>query len=59
MNHFGESGPRIKRFRDALLNIEPAVCVERAVLTTRAYKEHEMDQIVIKRACMLKEICKT
>ena len=56
MNHFGESSPRIKRFRDALLNIEPAVCVERAVLTTRAYKEHEMDQIVIKRACMLKEI---
>ena len=56
MGHFGTSTERIQRFRQQLLDIVPAVCTERAVLTTRAYKEHEMDQIVLKRAYMLKEI---
>ncbi len=57
MNHFGTSTERIRSFRRELLDISvPVVCVERAVLTTRAYKAHEMDQIVLKRAYMLKEI---
>lgn len=56
MEHFGTSTPRIQKFRAALLNIEPTVCTERAVLATRAYKEHEMDQIVLKRAYMLREV---
>ena len=50
MEHFGTSTQRIQQYRSALLNIEPAVCTERAVLATRAYKAHEMDQIVLKRA---------
>ena len=56
MEHFGTSTQRIQQYRSALLNIEPAVCTERAVLATRAYKAHEMDQIVLKRAYMLKEV---
>lgn len=56
MNYFGTSTDRIRRFRQRLLDTEPIVCTERAVLTTKAYKEHEMDQTVLKRAYMLKEI---
>lgn len=56
MGHFGTSTTRIQRFRQQLLDIVPAVCTERAVLTTKAYKAHEMDQIVLKRAYMLKEV---
>ena len=56
MEHFGTSTRRIQKFRSALLNIEPAVCKERAVLATRAYKDHEMDQTVLKRAYMLREV---
>ena len=55
-NYFGEMTPRIKSFRADLLNTVPKVCTERAVLTTKAYKEHEMDQVVLKRAYMLKEV---
>jgi len=50
------STKRISHFREKLINTLPNICVERAVLTTKAYKEHEMDQIVVKRAYMLKEI---
>ena len=56
MHDFGTSTPRIQAFRQELLNIVPGVCTERAVLTTRAYKAHEMDQVVLKRAYMVKEI---
>lgn len=55
-NYFGEMTPRIKSFRDDLLNTVPKVCTERAVLTTKAYREHEMDQVVLKRAYMVKEV---
>lgn len=56
MGYFGTSTNRIQRFRQQLLDIVPAVCTERAMFTTRAYKTHEMDQIVLKRAYMLKEV---
>ena len=56
MSYFGTSTPRIQRFRQELLDIVPTVCTERALLTTRAYKAHEMDQVVLKRAYMLKEV---
>ena len=56
MSHFGTSSPRIQRFRQELLDIVPTICTERALLTTKAYKAHEMDQIVLKRAYMLKEV---
>ncbi|MBU9727703.1 glycyl radical protein [Diplocloster modestus] len=55
-SNFGTSTQRIKNFREKLLAITPAVCTERAVLTTKAYQEHEMDQVVLKRAYMVKEI---
>ena len=56
MSYFGKSSPRIQKFRQELLDIVPAVCTERAVLTTRAYRAHEMDPLVVKRACMLREV---
>jgi len=56
MSHFGTSTQRIQRFRRQLLDIVPAVCTERAVLATKAYREHEMDRIVLKRAHMLREV---
>ena len=57
MNHeFGILSDRISRLRQNILSIRPEVCVERAVLTTKAYREHEQEQVVLKRAYMVKEI---
>ena len=56
MRDFGTSTPRIQQFRDALLNTTPTVCTERAVLTTETYKAHEMEQVVLKRGHMLKNV---
>ena len=56
MERFGESTLRIQCMRKTLLDTQATVCTERAVLATRAYKAHEMDQIVLKRAYMLKEV---
>ena len=53
---FGKSTQRISQFRSELLHTAPNICVERARLTTQAYKEHEMDQVVLKRAFMLKNV---
>ncbi|AEC01337.1 glycyl radical protein [Parasphaerochaeta coccoides] len=55
MNHFGELHERTAIMRHRLLETQPTVCTERAIATTRAYKEHEMDQVVVKRAHMLDE----
>lgn len=54
--HFGISSERIQTYREKILSIIPEVCTERAVLTTKAYKEHENEQIVLKRAYMVKEV---
>ena len=54
--HFGVSAPRIQRMRQRLLSIQPTVCTQRAVLATRAYRRHEMEPVVLKRAYMLKEV---
>lgn len=54
--NFGELSFRNYKFRKELLETTPEVCVERAILTTKAYKEHENKQIVLKRAYMVKEI---
>lgn len=56
MNRFGESTPRIRFLRQQLLDTEATVCTQRAVLVTKAYKEHEADQVVLRRAYMLKEV---
>jgi pyruvate formate-lyase/glycerol dehydratase family glycyl radical enzyme len=50
------STKRINSFRDELLSITPQICTERAILATNAYKDHEMDQTVLKRAYMLQNI---
>ena len=53
---FGQLSNRINRMRQNILNIRPEVCVERAVLATKAYREHEQEQVVLKRAYMVKEV---
>lgn len=50
------STQRISKLRESLIDTLSNICVQRAVLATKAYKEHEMDQVVLKRAYMLKEI---
>jgi len=55
-NYFGELNIRSKRMRDNLLSIQPAICTERAVLTTDSYKQNEHEQQVLKRAYMLDRV---
>lgn len=47
---FGELTPRMKEFRESVLNEKPFVDAERAVLVTEAYKANEAQPAVIKRA---------
>lgn len=56
MNYFGESSARISEFRQKLLDTKAVVCTERAMLATKAYKEYEMEPVVLRRAYMLKEV---
>lgn len=56
MSKFGTATKRMLEFRNELVNTTASVCTERAVLTTKSYKEHEMEQTVLKRAYMLKNI---
>lgn len=56
MNDREQLTPRIAAMREKILSTRPEVCVERALLTTRAYREHEADPVVLKRAYMLREI---
>ena len=49
-NYFGAPSGRIAAMREKLLAIEPQVCVERAVYTTEAYKEHISEPNILKRA---------
>ncbi len=42
--------------RERILGVQPTVCTERAVLATEAYREHEMDQVVLRRAWMLDRV---
>jgi formate C-acetyltransferase len=54
--YFGELGERTARIRERLLNTQPSVDTERAVLTTESYRAHEQDQVVLKRAYMLDNV---
>ncbi len=54
--YFGELGERTVRIRNRLLNTQPSVDTERAVLTTESYRAHEQDQVVLKRAYMLDNV---
>ena len=53
-NYFGELTPRMQRFREALVNVTPRICVERAMITTETYRENQDQPLAIKRALMLK-----
>lgn len=55
-NFFGELTPRMKSFREELLNAKPQVCVERAMITTEIYRENQDQPLAIKRALMLKHV---
>lgn len=50
MNYFGTPTPRIAKMREDLLNTKAQVCVERALLTTEAYKKHKDKMNILKRA---------
>ncbi|MCQ4895211.1 glycyl radical protein [Anaerotruncus sp. DFI.9.16] len=56
MSYFGELTPRMAAFREELLNAKPQVCVERAVITTRVYRERQDQPLALKRAIMLREV---
>jgi len=47
---------RIRRLREECIKSEPAICHERAVIITEAYKEHEDKQINIKRALAVAKV---
>lgn len=56
VEHFGDLTPRMESYREAVLNKQPYIDAERAVLCTQAYKENISQPAVIKRAKMLKTI---
>ena len=55
-NYFGELNQSTKAMREKLLSVQPAVCTERAVLTTESYRGAEQEQVVLKRAYMLDRV---
>ena len=55
-SHFGELTPRMKAFREEMLDEKPYIDAERAVLATEAYREHQNQPNVMKRALMLEKI---
>ncbi len=55
-DHFGKLNDRTAAMRARILDIQPTVCTERAVLTTQSYREHEQDQVILRRAYMLDNV---
>ena len=55
-SHFGELTPRMKAFREEMLDEKPYIDAERAVLATEAYRAHQNQPNVMKRALMLEKI---
>ena len=47
---------RVPRLREELLDAKPRVCVERARLVTEAYRQHEADPMVLRRAKALAHV---
>ena len=54
--YFGSLGPRTARIRARLLDTQPTVDTQRALLTTESYRAHEQDQVVLRRAYMLDNV---
>lgn len=57
-NYFGEPSKRIAHMREELLSINPQVCVERAIYTTEAYKEHKDKMKILQRAYAIENTLK-
>ena len=49
-NYFGTPTERIAKMREELLSTKPQVCVERAIYTTEAYKQHKDKMKILQRA---------
>ena len=56
VEHFGDLTPRMNSFREAVLDKKPYIDATRALLVTEAYKKHQNQPAVMKRALMLKNI---
>ena len=54
--HFGALTPRMKAFREEVLDEKPYVDAERAILATQAYRENQNQPRVMARARMLRNI---
>lgn len=54
--HFGSLTPRMKSFRNTVLDKKPYICAERALLATETYSLYQNQPPVMKRALMLKNI---
>lgn len=54
--HFGRLTPRMRHFREAVLDERPYIDEERALLVTQTYEEHRDLPRVLLRAYMLKNI---
>ncbi|MDR2486174.1 MAG: glycyl radical protein [Treponema sp.] len=54
--YFGELTPRMKDFRENLLNAKPCVCAERARITTETYRANMDKPMVLRRALMYKNV---
>lgn len=57
-NHFGKLTKRMNDYRESVLTKQPFICAERALLATEAYKEHQNQPNIMKRALMLENILK-
>ncbi len=56
LDHFGELTPRMRRFREAVLDERPYVDGERAVLCTESYEQTRAQPPAMRRALMLSHI---
>ena len=54
--HFGSLTPRMKAFREEVLEEKPFIDAQRAVLATQSYRENQNQPPVMKRALMLANI---
>lgn len=54
--YFGQLTPRMNHFRESVLEKKPYISAQRALLATEAYKAHQNQPAVMKRAMMLKNI---
>ena len=54
--YFGSLNERTARIRARLLDTQPTVDTQRAILTTESYRAHEQDQVVLRRAYMLDNV---